>query len=302
MNSHVGFAGRFRLIVKRRGKVIEQTPWFANLVTDDGLDYAGERFIFPNSRCTVGSGTTTPAVTDTTLENFVAAQQSASQVSKTRDSSTRWMWVSRITNHQFAIGAVVGTIAEVGIGLDDPLFSRSLIKDEAGNPTTLTLTAADQLFVLYDHRLYVDADPVALAFSANGEAQTGTARPIAFNSWDLYTATPGRFQVMSGDYAYVGATALGAVTATDPVGYTQRFNEVIGSSVKDSYVTGSRERVFRLYMQGSGTINAFRTQWWGGGSSQYRMYWQYLFAPGVAKTADQTLELAVKVTWGRYEA
>jgi hypothetical protein len=227
---------------------------------------------------------------------------SSTQMSKTRDSSSRWMWVSRITNHQFAIGAVVGTIAEIGIGLNDPLFSRSLIKDEAGNPTTLTLTAADQLFVLYDHRLYVDADPVAIAFEANGEAQTGTARPIAFNSWDLFTATPGRFQQLGGDYAYVGATALGAVTASDPVGYTQRFNNVTGSAAKDAYVPGSYERAFRIYMQGAGTINAFRLQWWGGGSAQYRMYWQYLFAPGVAKTSSQSLEVAVKVTWGRYEA
>src|SRR5574340_1768735 len=73
-------AGRLRvLVLDSAGNLKTDTGWFPNLITNTGLDtfgsapanYPGSYYVGPNL-CTVGTGNTTPAYTDTALVSPVA--------------------------------------------------------------------------------------------------------------------------------------------------------------------------------------------------------------------------------------
>jgi hypothetical protein len=304
LSSSFGIAGRYKLEVYRGGILIKQTPWFDNLITNAGLDYLGQTYSATASR--VGSGNTPPAYTDTKLVNEVASSGGGSRIGGTiegfynTDDPTLY-YTYAVIRYQYAIGAVVGSIAEVGIGLADPLFSRSLIKDEDGNPTEITLTSADQLYVLYEHRLYASTADSAITFEANGVTQTGTKRMALWQAtlgWAVRNMCP----IMTNNryVAYSGSSGLGPITG-NPSGTATGG----GSVVYSPYVPGSHFRDSCCYFGGSGTINAFMIGSYSGtsysGGRVYQAAWQFFFSPGIPKTATQTLQLCSRISWGRYE-
>jgi len=263
LQAHVGLAGRFKLEVFRGSILIEETPWFDNLVTNEGLNYPGGYYGVSGglNRCSVGSGSTAPAYTDTELDALLAVSVGAATVATGLNSDSRWYYVYRQNRYTFSVGAIVGTVAEVGMGYDGALFSRSLIKDELGAPTTITLTSADQLFVTYEHRLYVDSQDAAISFDANGITQTGTKRIASWGSggaypWGVYTQ-PGYFQHTrlgtNRSVIYYGASALGAVSGTP----TGAISEASGTTGGDqTYVKDTFYRDSLVYFGGAGTANA----------------------------------------------
>jgi hypothetical protein len=307
--SAVGIAGRYKLEVYRKGILIEQTPWFDNLITDEGLDYIGGSYSTV-ARCVVGTGNTTPTYADRTLVNQVAVSNSHVRVGGAVEhfvntSNPDLYYTYSIVRYGFAIGAVVGSIAEVGIGQNDPLFSRSLIKDEAGNPSTLTLTAADQLFVLYEHRLYTPTADTAISFEANGVTQTGTRRIALWNKnlgWAVRTPPTRISPSISRAYGYYGSSGLGAMT-DEPSG--TRRNATGGSLVVTPYVKTSHQIDACCYVPGSGTLNAIMVGPYSGllyDGAMYQAAWQFFFSPGIQKTEAQTLQMCWRMQWARYEA
>ena len=305
----VGLAGRYKLEVYRGGILIEQTPWFDNLITDEGLNYLGGLYSL-TARCVVGTGNTAPAYADLTLVNQVAVSNSNVRLGgaiehfvNTDDPNLYYTY--SIVRYGFAIGAVVGSIAEVGIGQNNPLFSRSLIKDELGNPTTLTLTAVDQLFVLYEHRLYTPTADSAISFEANGITQTGTKRIARWNQtagWAVRTPPTYISPSTNRCYGYYGSSGLGAITL-EPSG--TRADGILGSLVTTPYVKDSHQIDSCAYIAGSGTLNAIMVGSSSGTSysgAPYQTAWQFFFSPGIPKTASQTLQLCWRMQWARYEA
>jgi hypothetical protein len=64
--------GEFRLIVRDlMGRVTQDTGWFPNLLTDQGLINMAAQNAW-SSNMNVGSGTTPPAFTDTSLVSWMA--------------------------------------------------------------------------------------------------------------------------------------------------------------------------------------------------------------------------------------
>ncbi len=281
--------------------MIEETPWFDNLVTDAGLDYPSGT-LGGGNRCVVGSGNTTPDYSDTTLESQLGSTGSSASVGTVYDTSSRWYFVAKTTRFSFSVGQIVGTIREVGIGNDDPVFSRSLIKDELGNPTEIALTSADQLYVLYEHRLYVDSEPQPIEFLANGITQTGVKNIAGFPSgiglgWSIPNI-PARFNLYAGA-AYYGATALGS-----PSGFPTGASSSGGSSNVGNagYVLGSHQKDGSMFFGGSGTATAFYLLYSAGTTTLWtRAGWQFFFSPGIPKTATQTFTVNTRISWGRYE-
>ncbi len=301
MNFGSSFGGRYRLEVYRQGLLIEQTGWFDNLITDVGLDYFGGMYQGGdlNPYAHVGTGTSTPAVTDTELDSWVAQTASSSTVSFTRQITTPPFYHSRLNLFRFGVGGVVGTISECGIGTITALFSRSLIQDSLGAPTTLTVTAADELFLYYELRHYIDTSDFAISFTANGVAQTGTGRVEEIDAWVMNRVVGVIGLDNTPVVAVVGVTALSEVTSS--IAGTSSFGS--GYTSYEDYVAGSHERNWTVvFTSGSGTVNGFsiRTESGmpysvtGGGR------WQIMFSPGIAKTSLQTLTLRGKLTWGRY--
>jgi hypothetical protein len=166
----IDFAGRYKLEVRRGGILIHDTGWFDNLITDTGLEAIGEDKALAQY-CMVGTDNTAPAVTNTTLGAQIAVQNGASGSSVGIETSApRYGWSRR--TYAFAQGAVVGNVAEVGIGwTPTAVFSRSLVSP------AISLLAIDQLTVVYELRMYLPTSDATGSVTIGSTAYNYTIRP-----------------------------------------------------------------------------------------------------------------------------
>ena len=161
---NMGFDGVYLIEVIQQDGTLKQgsglnTP-FKNLLLDNFFKtvspLGGEVNLSPApAYCKVGTGSTPPSTVDTSLVSQVAKIGKTDTTSYTYSSSiATGYWRQGTIGFTFPIGSVVGNISEIGVSNyeDSLLLSRSLIKDGLGNPTTITLTATDQLKVTYTLR------------------------------------------------------------------------------------------------------------------------------------------------------
>ena len=291
----LGLRGRFKLeVTNSQGEVTKQLDWFDNLITDHGLDlFSGlvpgalHSQIFNGilDRCSVGTSSTPPAVTDGALGAEVAGSTSIFTSGSSINSAGRY--VSFQVTYSFGVGAATGNLSELGIGSSvSHLFSRALIKDGNGDPTTITVLADESLRVSYELRVsqtILDYDAVVDGYTfviraANVDSATGNA-----SAWGNRTAK----EVGISNF-YDGA--IGAITSR-PSGatYAVSFSDAV------SYVIGS----YTL----AGELNATTTQattsisalaWTMGPGS-----WQASISPAIVKDNTKVVDIGISLTWGR---
>src|SRR5690606_33479952 len=160
----VKLGGRFRLVTSKDAEckqVVEDTGFFDNLITNTGMNRVGT--VTTNStssltsftnlcgRFVVGSGSAVPQFTDTALQNPVAFA-TGNPVLDNESSSYDRGWFEMTVRHQFGQGEAAGNLSEIGIqhtSASGPLWSRALILDGQGNPTTITVLPDDFLTCYY---------------------------------------------------------------------------------------------------------------------------------------------------------
>lgn len=156
-----GVAGFISVKVKHIDGSVTETGKFKNLILDNFLSrFANnDQMISAAILCRVGTGTTPPANTDTSLVSqigTIARTDGAETVGVIDAPNNR---VVAKSFHQFIanIGAITGNISEIGFDFisGSGLCSRSLTKDSFGTPTPITVTATDQLVVEYELQVYV---------------------------------------------------------------------------------------------------------------------------------------------------
>lgn len=135
--------GSARAIVKRHGKVIIATDFVDNMILNSFFSQARTY-----NTLAVGTGTTAPAATDTSLQTQVAST-TTSQVTGTVSVLGDNYILTKILTAVFDVGAVVANVAEAGLIHSGVAVTRVLFKDEAGNPVVIPVTAEDQLIVEY---------------------------------------------------------------------------------------------------------------------------------------------------------
>jgi hypothetical protein len=166
--------GEFHLIITRANGNIEETT-FKNMLLNNAFTKQGPVLAF----CTVGSGTTPPAGTDTQLVSRLGSNISDGAISV--ELSTTFVGsiatVARKTTMVFSAGGVIGNVSELAIYESSTISAsniiiRTLVTDVNGNPTTITLGAGDQLTV--EHTLYVDIEtrPTPVVMNINGTDHT----------------------------------------------------------------------------------------------------------------------------------
>lgn len=298
----VGMAGRYKLaaVNAETGEVREETPWFDNLITDAGL----ERIATADaaSHCMVGSGSSTPAVTDTALATWVAATTTIQSVTDTVASAAPWYTGTRRV-YRFAVGAAAGNLTEVGIGWNTTsVFSRTLIKDGGGNPTTLTVLPTEFLDVTYEFRLYAPASDAALAVTLAGTVHTGViraAKATNIGSWGAHSVLANGMKSATSDSVFTGysGATLGAQTGF-PTGSTASGNTSTSGYSLAAYVPGSLKRTITCSvglneLNLAGGINALLFQPLRAGC------FQMSFSPPIPKTSSQTLSLTFELSWAR---
>lgn len=146
----------FKLIFHKSNpeKPTKQTDWFHNLVLNAGLDRLSVGRA--DSQLNIGSGNSTPAITQTNLDSFMAASTTVQTQASGRNfdnPSQPYYWIRR--TYRFNAGVGTGTIAELGLGWSNTnCFNRTLVKDSGGNPTTITKLSDEYLDVLTETRVY----------------------------------------------------------------------------------------------------------------------------------------------------
>lgn len=323
VNLHASAAGRFKIEAFRadaNGDEIEGSrrvaaPWFDNLIVNVGLDKLATANANPQniiSECRVGSGSTAPAFTDTALVSQVAVSTTVvagSLVSGVQSTTPYFGWFRK--TFRFAAGVATGNLSEVAMArAGDGLFSRALIVDSGGAPTTITVLADESLDVTYELRLYPPLTDVPWSATISGVAYSGVVRAdsagnsAAYNAggpnWNMGgPAGTGKGAILlfsTGIQVYNGS--IGAVTGA-PTGTVVNVDTTVASAVTaGSYTAGSFTQTYALLFDLTvGNV--------AGGISALRVVttlgrYQLSVSPPLPKDATKRLTLNVSMTWGRF--
>lgn len=179
--------GFYRMTVTRPDGTQRDTGWFPNLITTSGLNRIGRGGI--GAYALVGSGSAVPLITDTALQALVAWTNNNTDSSDGASPVAPYYgWHRR--KFRFAAGVAAGNLSEVGIGWSEgdgisPVFSRALIRDSNGDPTTITVLPDEVLDVQYELRLYAPTVDQAFSILVSGMTHNCVARAsrVTDNVW-----------------------------------------------------------------------------------------------------------------------
>ena len=318
------FAGRYRMVATnaKTGKQRLLADWFPNLITDFGLNMKGAMSGtgIGNSVMSsfhVGSGTNTPLVSDTALQSPVATStDQQSLVIGAAQDPPYFAWYRRTV--RFDEGVAAGNLSEVGVGSNSgatlsSLFSRALILDGNGDPTTITVLSNEYLDVTYELRLYAPTSDFTATIADGADSYNVIVRPASVTTSDTaglassdsnwspsnlvgrveFSAAPSVASAYTGDIGSVTQIPSGSVIGS---GGSERF---WGSVTNDPYSNNSLERT-ATYFAGlnrfNGSIRSLRFFVNGLGRT-----WQAQFDPPIPKDNTKVLRVGMKVSWGRHD-
>ena len=307
MNIQTKLAGKYKIAIKRGDTIVEETPWFHNTILDQGLDQLGSA---PQgseviSYAQVGTGITPPATTQTNLVSWLAGSQSSPYPTTNvnqgaPDYKTVKTWIFTFTQ-----GAVIGTIAEVGVGwaptAGNNLWSRELIRDGGGNPITLSLTSIDQLIVYYELTLTPVVTDGSGSVVLNSITYNYTSRILRVSNFatSVFATLTQYLAIINDAYTFEAGTTLGAITDSWPNG-NFISNGQQTSNTTAAYIPGT------YYLDKSILWDTNRANDPGGigaialdGSPTASIIYQMVFATPIPKTNTQQLTLVVRYSWAR---
>lgn len=306
----MGVAGKYRLRVRRPdGRVRHDSGWFSNIITDAGLNSWGStkqgRWVH------VGSGTDAPAAGNTAMQSFVASTDNT--ITRTTGASATapyFGWGNE--TYRFAQGAAEGNLTEVGIssvsGSTGPVFSRALITDAGGSPTTITVLADEVLDVTYQIQTVPPTTDVVSTIVDSGPAGTShtvTVRASRVTSgsdsvgwgadWDISPPTPGG---NTGIFMTAYDGVMGGITE-GPSGNSSGNNN---NGTDDPYVNGSLQNTATIIFsidQGNFATGIQSVEFSGGLTGGH---WQAEFDPPIMKTDTDQLDIGAVISWTRTTA
>lgn len=325
MNINFGFAGKYqleKLKVDADGNDLPGTrqvllPWFANLITDIGMNLLGSAGSAQDNLayCRIGVGNTNPAYTDQALVSQTGYTNTVGSGGAS-GLSADGTYIYRRVSKRFAAGTISGVnLAEVGMsyaGTGNNLFSRSLLKDISGNPTTITLLPDEVLDVIYELRQYLPPQDIVVETAIDGAPATVTIRRSTqtqqVNNWAAYVGYSIHPDGGAGAYPtyaeYDGLEApIAAATGWSNSGLTYKATKVTNNYVANSYqrtVTLTFPLTVANYSTGLGFITI------GTGSlNDTRAYnafgpWGLIFNPKLNKTVSRIATVTFGVSWARY--
>ena len=309
----VGFAGEYRAVVSSSdGEVIYDSGYQRNIILDQGLNFfGGTKGGDFNRGCVIGSGNTTPVVTQTLLDSFVAGVGNGTDV--TRDYSyvdkgdgLYRLWEQK--KYRFE-GLVDKNISEVGLVSQYTtsknvyyLTTRALIKDSEGLPTTITVREGEVLDIYYKiHKVIDTSDKDFVVNMSDGDGglvpYNVKVRPcnVGTSAW----GTTGSAAENPGNLGGSSTTTseLTSIISSPSAKY------VSNTYHNTSYVEGSYELTVNKkygldhYTSGIRTAVSYSNSFYN-----YQMrYGKVSDDTIIEKTNRHTLTLPHKIKWGRFE-
>jgi len=294
----VGLSGEYNLrVIRGDGSVKSETGWFPNIILDAGLNRWGTSNII--SGAAVGTGTSTPTAAQTGLDAQVTFTTTAAPGGALTAQGSPPYYTSRTLVYRTTLGALTGqALSEVGAGwlTGANMFSRALILDSGGSPTTITVLATEQLDIIYRLRGYppnVDTSSVhtigAVSYTVAGRAAqvtstTGSGWPIPTDQVILNSPFGNNGAVFSG--------AFGAITSAPSGSQSPASGNTTNAYSNNSYqMTG-----FTTFSLSFGNVT--------GGARSFLYYggfgaFQHDFGASIPKDDTKTLVLNTSVNWAR---
>lgn len=306
VNNHMSLKGIFNLKFTnvKTGEVREHE--FTNLILNSGLDRVATGALVAG--CILGSGSSTPVVTDTTISNILGTSTSLnSSGTSTANTTTPPYWCSYYWTYRFIEGQATGNISQVAMAygsVNDTtnaytgLFSLALIKDSGGTPITITKLADEVLDVTYTLQLYCPAADATGIVDISGVSYNYIARPAYATSWraDLSFSSFGS-SVFHGTYTGEIGTQLSYPSGAD-IGTPT-------SMTLASYTTGNyyRDAAYFWDLNAGNHASGIKSLYLLMGYSNQTM-WQIQYtkvsdSTSIPKTAAKKLTLNVRYSWGR---
>lgn len=289
------YQGFFKLdAVKASGKITSSTGWFPNLITNTGLDLLGNQSTQVVTYARVGTGTATPAVTDTLLQSQGAFGNSIQSTSNVARPTPPYYW-SRFTTIRIPIGSATGTWTEVGVAPTSTgnVWSRALILDGLGNPTSISVAADEALDVSYELRLFVNNSDQTGSVVISGVTYSTTLRPSQITSIIQNGPDAVGVPVTAASILWAMSGPIGAITGV-PSGQADLS---FGSKALQTYSNGTyfRDVIFTWGLTDGNAV---------GGVGAIYIYnstgiWQMGFSPSIPKDGTKILTLTFRYSWGR---
>ena len=303
----VGVSGHITVeLIDAKTKKIKRKLSFNNLITNAGLDAlsgAGPQSSDGASLsryCGVGTGSTAPANTDTTLvaekeirTNGTFSSSNISYVAGPPD------YYKSFATYLFTESQVNGNLTEVGFfnaTSAGTMFSRQLFKDDLGSPTAVTKTSSDQLRITYEVRIYPPAaDVVSSAVDISGTAYDITARAlrVSTTTWNGVFSSAGFSSIVSPTNILYYTGAMVARTSSS---FTSGLVGFASSVVLDAYVSGNYFRTATHKLEpadGTGDIQTI-------GYNNSILIFGFGFSPALVKTNTKRLTISSKISWARH--
>lgn len=315
MKIQLGYEGWKTVEVIKDGEVVNKIGPYRNMILDSGLDLLGGYSSDFADYMVAGTGNSEPSPSQTQLDSKLGGSARSTGGSISRNDVESYVAFTR--TYTGAVGAFVGNFSEIGIGPNASgtnLFSRSLLRDVEGNPTSITVLADEQLRVTYELRMY---QPTGDTFVGELGGYEVTIRPMLVEdisdggSWQYWTwgmlmgvgsnSLPIGSPLQSGTNANAGSLRLysgeiGPITG-GPSGTMQTPNA--RTMVSRSYTPGSFEMEVTFNIPiGSGNFAG------GLGAIALSMggtLFQFGFSPKLNKTSENRLIFTVVYSWGRRE-
>lgn len=306
---------------------------FHNLVLNTGLDYIcdfGSGATLSSGmffRCSVGSSNTAPAAGQTLLISPIGSVTSASAVPSGPTAFPGVNpYIEYSVQYDFAVGAIVGNVAEIGIGPGTynvtSLFSRALVLDGGGSPTVVSVLVTESLRVTYYIRNYIITTDVAGVVTIGGINYNYVIRAAAWNNFSLPVTTfPGGWTTTAGQLGngYVFRTVLnfaglgiGAPTSAPIAAFsTQTLNTIdlipgntggsvgCGTNSIQTYTPGQyyRDNIITIGLTEANSLTGgIGAIVYGGAFGVYQMS----FTPKLPKTNLNAFALRLRITVSNY--
>lgn len=322
MINKIGMKGVFNLTVSDKNGNIKHQNESKNLIVDAWLNYycsltnqaslvalSTDQFNSANSlftRFKVGSGSNTPALSNTDLQNTVATiNSSASDIivsNYSYDTPSDSFIFTLSKRMDFPLGGVIANISEVGvfstgaagsnIGANALLFSRALVVDGLGNPTTIPVTAEDQLAVTYTLTMIIPRT-ISGSFLLGATTHNFESK-VSFNNFAIpFNLCIGVAFAQTADGVLVRQTDVAYPNAT--VGLPTSGFDFIGTSVTRPSVVNANTQARRMRMRvplalgnyaGGIACLAFKAATSGNNG-----YWLMKFSPFIPKNNQQIFDL-----------
>lgn len=151
--NQIGIKGAYayQVIDDATGDVVVDVPEQSNLILDAALDHPGHGW--PTPALVLGAGVVTPpTVLDTDMGNQVAMTAASFSIIQAGSYANADYAMTKISTTRDFTELDGHEISEIGIRSGFPtrvLFTRALIKDANGNPTTIQIGAGQTLRITY---------------------------------------------------------------------------------------------------------------------------------------------------------